>query len=123
MAEWSATALMEKLDCAIFVEKCERRQRVQYGCDSKVWIGVGDIVLIGLRDFQDDKADIIMKYTPDEARQLKAYGEIPENGNKSDEALYVETIDNNETNDGGDEDACVFQFEIDSIYFCLFKLA
>ena len=88
-----------------------------------MWIGVGDIVLIGLRDFQDDKADIIMKYTPDEARQLKAYGEIPENGNKSDEALYVETIDNNETNDGGDEDACVFQFEIDSIYFCLFKLA
>lgn len=45
-----------------------------------MWIGVGDIVLIGLRDFQDDKADIIMKYTPDEARQLKAYGEIPENG-------------------------------------------
>ena len=88
-----------------------------------MWIGVGDIVLIGLRDFQDDKADIIMKYTPDEARQLKAYGEIPENGNKSGEALYVETIDNNETNDGGDEDACVFQFEIDSIYFCLFKLA
>ena len=37
-------------------------------------------MLIGLRDFQDDKADIIMKYTPDEAQQLKAYGEIPENG-------------------------------------------
>ncbi|KAK8833229.1 hypothetical protein WA577_007760, partial [Blastocystis sp. JDR] len=45
----------------------------------KVWIGVGDIVLIGLRDFQDDKADIIMKYTADEARQLKAYEEIPDN--------------------------------------------
>ena len=53
---------------------------MQAGFDSKVWIGVGDIVLIGLRDFQDDKADIIMKYTPDEAQQLKAYGEIPENG-------------------------------------------
>lgn len=45
-----------------------------------MWIGVGDIVLIGLRDFQDDKADIIMKYTADEARLLKAYGEIPDNG-------------------------------------------
>lgn len=56
---------------------------MQRGFDSKVWIGVGDIVLIGLRDFQDDKADIIMKYTPDEARQLKAYGEIPENGMNS----------------------------------------
>ena len=36
--------------------------------------------MICLRDFQDDKADVIMKYTADEARQLKAYGEIPDNG-------------------------------------------
>ena len=50
--------------------------------NSQEWIGVGDIVLIGLRDFQDDKADVIMKYTADEARQLKAYGEIPDNGRK-----------------------------------------
>ena len=48
-----------------------------------LWITVGDIVLIGLRDFQDDKADVIMKYTADEARQLKAYGEIPDNGRNS----------------------------------------
>ncbi|CAH7674502.1 putative eukaryotic translation initiation factor eIF-1A subunit [Phakopsora pachyrhizi] len=31
------------------------------------------------RDFQDDKADVIQKYTTDEARNLKAYGELPEN--------------------------------------------
>ena len=37
----------------------------------KVWINSGDIVLIGLRDFQADKADVILKYTADEARQLK----------------------------------------------------
>ena len=80
MVAWNVTASMEKLDFAISVEKCERRQGIQPGHYSKVWIGVGDIVLIGLRDFQDDKADIIMKYTPDEARQLKAYGEIPEKG-------------------------------------------
>ena len=48
--------------------------------EQQVWISVGDIVLIGLRDFQDDKADIIMKYTADEARLLKGYGEIPDNG-------------------------------------------
>ena len=29
--------------------------------------------------FQDDKADVILKYMPDEARLLKAYGELPEN--------------------------------------------
>ena len=34
----------------------------------KVWINQGDIVLLSLRDFQDDKADVIVKYTPDEVR-------------------------------------------------------
>ncbi|KAL3680497.1 hypothetical protein R1sor_023453 [Riccia sorocarpa] len=28
---------------------------------------------------QDDKADVILKYQPDEARLLKAYGEVPDN--------------------------------------------
>jgi translation initiation factor 1A len=44
----------------------------------KVWINAGDIVLIGLRDYQDEKADIILKYNPDEARALKSQGEIPD---------------------------------------------
>jgi translation initiation factor 1A len=43
----------------------------------RVWINMGDIVLVSLREFQDSKADIIWKYTPDEARSLKAYGELP----------------------------------------------
>lgn len=33
-------------------------------------------MLISLRDFQDGKADIVLKYTPDEARSLKSLGEI-----------------------------------------------
>ena len=37
----------------------------------RVWINAGDIVLIGLREFQEDKADIIHKYSTDEARQLQ----------------------------------------------------
>jgi translation initiation factor 1A len=45
-----------------------------------VWINQGDIILIGLRDYQDAKADVILKYTPDEARNLKTYGEFPETG-------------------------------------------
>merc|ERR1712179_621268 len=44
----------------------------------KVWINQSDIVLIGLRDYQDAKADVILKYSPDEARNLKSYGEFPE---------------------------------------------
>ncbi|KNC87233.1 eukaryotic translation initiation factor 1A [Sphaeroforma arctica JP610] len=44
----------------------------------KVWIAQGDIILIGLRDYQDAKADVIVKYNADEARNLKAYGELPD---------------------------------------------
>merc|ERR1712087_237334 len=44
----------------------------------KVWVNQGDIVLVSLRDFQDEKGDIIVKYTSDEARNLKTYGELPE---------------------------------------------
>jgi hypothetical protein len=44
----------------------------------RVWINVGDIVLVGLRDFQDEKADVILKYMADEARNLKTDGELPE---------------------------------------------
>lgn len=49
----------------------------------KVWINQGDIILIGLRDYQDAKADVILKYTADEARNLKTYGEFPETGNET----------------------------------------
>ncbi len=44
----------------------------------KVWINQGDIILISLREFQDEKADVIQKYSPDEARELKKYGQLPE---------------------------------------------
>jgi translation initiation factor 1A len=43
----------------------------------RVWMTRGDIVLISLREFQDDKVDIIHKYFLDEARSLCSYGEIP----------------------------------------------
>ena len=59
-------------------------QRYVYACHpieiSQVWINQSDIILVGLRDYQDTKADVILKYSPDEARSLKAYGELPENG-------------------------------------------
>merc|ERR1712139_35461 len=45
----------------------------------KVWVNQGDIVLVSLRDFQDEKADIIVKYAADEARNLKTYKELPDN--------------------------------------------
>jgi translation initiation factor 1A len=44
----------------------------------KVWIQPGDIVLCSLREFQNKKCDIILKYLPDEVKQLKAQGQIPD---------------------------------------------
>eukprot|EP01004_Peranema_trichophorum_P009649 NODE_8398_length_682_cov_71.847943_g7776_i0.p1 GENE.NODE_8398_length_682_cov_71.847943_g7776_i0~~NODE_8398_length_682_cov_71.847943_g7776_i0.p1 ORF type:complete len:169 (-),score=56.13 NODE_8398_length_682_cov_71.847943_g7776_i0:101-607(-) len=44
----------------------------------KMWVNLGDVVLLGLRSYQDGKADVILKYKPEEARQLQKQGEIPE---------------------------------------------
>jgi translation initiation factor 1A len=44
----------------------------------KGWINQSDIILVGLRDYQDARADVILKYSADEARNLKSYGEFPE---------------------------------------------
>lgn len=45
---------------------------------NRVWINNGDIVLCGLRDFGEDKGDVILKYYDEEAKELKELGEIPE---------------------------------------------
>jgi len=60
----------------------------------KVWIGTGDIVLVGLRDYQDEKADVILKYSADEARVLKQYGELPEHLRINDTDVVLEGEDN-----------------------------
>ena len=54
----------------------------------KVWINQGDIILLSLREYQDEKADVIMKYTADEARSLKAYGELPETAKINETDTY-----------------------------------
>lgn len=54
----------------------------------KVWINQGDIILLSLRDYQDEKGDVIMKYTSDEARSLKAYGELPEHAKINETDTY-----------------------------------
>merc|ERR1712121_522890 len=70
----------------------------------KVWINQSDIVLVGLRDFQDAKADVILKYSPDEARNLKSYGEFPETVQINDTVDFV----------GGDLDDDIEFDDVDS---------
>ena len=69
----------------------------------KVWINQGDIILLSLRDYQDNKGDVILKYTADEARSLKAYGELPENAKINETDTYGAE---------GDGD-CNFEFDED----------
>ena len=46
----------------------------------KVWVNAGDIVLVSIRGLED-KCDLLLKYSPEESRNLKAYGEIPDTAN------------------------------------------
>jgi translation initiation factor 1A len=71
----------------------------------KVWVQISDIVLVGLRDFQDAKCDIILKYNADEARNLKAYGELPDTA-KLGAAAGV---------DGGEDEDEEVPFDFDDI--------
>ena len=43
----------------------------------RAWVRLNTLVLAGLRDYQDDKADIIHVYNHEEFRQLTTYHEIP----------------------------------------------
>ncbi|CAI5990541.1 unnamed protein product [Closterium sp. NIES-64] len=57
---------------ALCIDGIKRLSHIRGKMHKKVWIAAGDIILVGLRDYQDDKADVILKYQPDEARLLKA---------------------------------------------------
>ncbi len=62
----------------------------------KVWINNEDIVLISKRSFEDKKADIILKYTPEEVRKLKSLGELNDLVDEDDIAIGEEVEFSNE---------------------------
>lgn len=43
----------------------------------KMWICVGDIVLVSTREYEEGKVDVLSRYTPDEAKQLIKGKHIP----------------------------------------------
>jgi len=45
----------------------------------RAWVNVGTIVLVSLREFEDGKCDMIHRYSDEEARNLRAYKELPHN--------------------------------------------
>ena len=51
-----------------------------------------------LREFQEDKADVIHKFTTEEARSLKAYGELPATASINQTAIDM-AMDDGEVDD------------------------
>ena len=73
----------------------------------RTWVTKDDFVLVGLRDFQEDRADVIHKYTNDESRKLIKSGLIPSSFNdklNTSNESNVDFIDshNKEQQDDGD---------------------
>lgn len=67
-------------NCRINVLCFDGKERLGIICGQmrkRVFINQDDIILVCLRDYQDAKCDVVMKYTTDEARTLQSYGEIP----------------------------------------------
>lgn len=60
------------------------------------WIANGDVVLVSLREYENEKCDVIDKYNEDEVRKLKKAGEIPESIN------LPEQEDKHKNEDNGD---------------------
>ena len=54
----------------------DRLCHIRGALKKKVWIVKDDMILISLRDFQDEKADVLVKYTEQEVRTLRSMGEI-----------------------------------------------
>ena len=90
-------------------DEVERVGHIRGKMKKKVWIGCGDLVMCSLRQFQKDKCDIILKYSPDEIRQLKAMKEVPEdyqiNESSNEGQSGIEFVDNDgEDGSGSDQD-------------------
>jgi len=69
----------------------------------RVWINVGDIVLISIRTFED-KGDIIYKYNADEVEHLKAIGEWMVEDDVNENLSMGELNNQTEILDGEEED-------------------
>ena len=71
-------------------------------------------MLNAMLSYQDAKADVILKYSADEARNLKSYGEFPESvkinetvdfvGGDLDDDIEFDDVDSDESGSDGNLD-------------------
>ncbi len=101
-------AMVEQMmgDCRVKAKCCdniERECHIRGKMRKKVWISKGDIILVSVRDFEPDKADVILKYSANEARKLQEYGQLDKN-------LKI-----NETMEEDDSDDDNVEFKVDDL--------
>jgi translation initiation factor 1A len=108
-------AIVKKMlgDCRLLAvaqsDASEKLCHIRGGMRKRVWVKEGDIILIGLRSFEQDKCDVIHKYTDDDARVLRKMNLITHlskdtnfrSGDDSDDDLFgaedeVEAFKDNE---------------------------
>lgn len=64
-----------RLDC-LCTDGSNRLCHIRGKFRKRVWMTVGDVLLISLREFEDGKADVVHKYNPEEVAILRDRGEI-----------------------------------------------
>ena len=82
----------------------------------RIWMNPGDILLVAKRDFQDNKVDIIGKYSDDEVRKLIKEKEITKyfsvGGNNDDEEdgpkIIFENVCNSDEDENEDNNDVIF---------------
>ena len=96
---------------------CHIRGQMQ----KKVWMVVNDVILVSLREYEENKADVIKKYNQDEIYQLKKLKEIPEQL-QTEEEKEKKTVGitfgtdekENESNDDSDDYETIIRRNISS---------
>jgi translation initiation factor 1A len=61
------------------IDGVKRTGHIRGKIKKKIWMTTGDVVLVALREHEKEKCDVLIKYTEDEVRKLKALKEVPEN--------------------------------------------
>ena len=75
----------------------------------RAWMDVGDIVIVSLRDFKDERGDIIHKYSSQQSNYLRKIKEIPndfgrKDDNKQEKLTRISENDAFDFEDNSDDD-------------------
>ena len=85
-----------KGNCRFDVDCCDGKSRAAILCGAmrkRKFINQGDLVLVSIRDFQDNVCDIIDSYDESQARKLKQDKHIPESFNLGEDNPFEDNDD------------------------------